>query len=155
MCGDGGKNGTTGISETQLIFALWRGRGVSSSVGGIAGVVLVDSSELDSGYSVSFDAEVFIPASRGTSSPFSNLPSNIRDSRSRGFPRVRDRLGRDLAFFEREPRELMKTNVGRVDGSIKVIFLAIWISAFSTEKIDDGEDERDRILVVGGVLGET
>lgn len=154
MRGDGGRNGTTGISETRLIVALWRGRGVSSSVMGIAGVVHVDSSEEDSEFSVSF--EVLISVSCGTSSPFSNLPSNIRDSRSRGFPLVRDRLGRDLAFLERELRELMNTKVGRVGGSITVIFLAIWISAFSTEKIDDGEDERDRMLVVvGGVLGET
>jgi hypothetical protein len=49
----------------------------------------------------------------------------------------------------------MNTKVGRVGGSIRVIFFAIWISAFSTEKIDDGDAERDLILVVGGVLGET
>lgn len=156
MRGDGGKNGTTGISETRLMVALWRGRGVSSSAVAMEGVVLVDSSsEVDSAVSVSFDAEALISVSRGTSSPFSNLPSNMRDSRSRGFPRVRDWLDRDLAFFKRELRELMKTRVGRVGGSIRVIFFAIWISAFSTEKIDDGEDERDLSLAGCGGLGET
>jgi hypothetical protein len=49
----------------------------------------------------------------------------------------------------------MKTRVGRVGGSIKVIFLATWISAFSTEKIEDGDEERDLLFWVGGVFGET
>lgn len=128
----------------------------SSSRAGMAGVVQVESSpEEDWASSVSFDAEALISASRGTSRPFSNLPSKMRDSRSRGFPRVRERLVRDRAFFEREPRELMNTRAGRVGGSIRVIFFAVWISACSTEKMDDGEAERDLILAVGGVFGET
>lgn len=105
------------------MVALWRGRGVSSSAAGMAGLVLVES--LSQEDPVCVDAEVLVSAGRGTSSPLSNLPSNMRDSRSRGFPLVRDRLGRDLAIFDRELRELMKTRVGRVGGSIRVIFFAI------------------------------
>lgn len=105
------------------MVALWRGPGVSSSAAGMAGLVLAES--LSQGDPVPVDAEVLVSASRGTSRPLSNLPSKMQDSRSRGFPRVRDRLGRDLAFFDRELRELMKTRVGRVGGSIRMIFFAI------------------------------
>lgn len=49
----------------------------------------------------------------------------------------------------------MNTKAGRVGGSIMVTFFATWISAFSTEKIDDGEGERDLEWLVGGLLGET
>lgn len=79
----------------------------------------------------------------------------MRDSLFRALPRVREWLGRAREPLDRDPRELMKTRVGRVGGSIKVIFLATWISAFSTEKMEDGEEERDLLLWVGGVFGET
>lgn len=37
-----------------------------------------------------------------------------------------------------------------------VTFVATWISAFSTEKMEDGDAERDRTpLAVGGEFGET
>lgn len=51
----------------------------------------------------------------------------------------------------------MKTRAGRVGGSTMVIFFATWISAFSTEKMDDGDGERVLLfpLLVGGESGET
>lgn len=54
----------------------------------------------------------------------------------------------------------MKTRAGRVGGSTMVTFFATWISAFSTEKMDDGDGERVLLLLllflllVGGESGE-
>ena len=64
-------------------------------------------------------------------------------------------LDRGFEPLDRVPKELMNTKAGRVGGSIMVTFFATWISAFSTEKIDDGEGERDLEWLVGGLLGET
>lgn len=120
-----------------------------------AGVGLVEVVRSAGGFVVSRGGVALVSIRRGTLSVLSVLSGNMRDPRSRGFPFVRAWLGRDLGPFERDPRELIKTKVGRVGGSTTVTFLATWISAFSTEKMDEGEGERVLGLVVGGELGET
>lgn len=117
-----------------------------------SGVVWVDPESVE--YSRGDDLGL-TSARRGTCRLPSSFPSKMRDSLFRALPRVREWLARVREPLDRPPKELMKTRVGRVGGSIKVIFLATWISAFSTEKIEDGEEERDLLLWVGGVFGET
>lgn len=120
------------MSETLLIVALCKGSSYTGSV------------ETGVGSSGIWGEEVgFMSDRRGTWTLPSSFPSKMRDSRLRVVPLTRGWVGlsRDLDRF---PRELMKTRVGRVGGSIRVIFFATWISAFSTEKMDDGDGERDR-----------
>ena len=146
------------MSETQLIVALWVTGSLSLYKRDMSGVVLVDPARslttlIESRGDGSLAGFTFVR--RGTSSSPSSLPLKIRDSRFRGLPRVREWPDRAREPLPRDPKQLMKTRVGRVGGSIKVIFFATWTSAFSTEKMDEGDAERERCLLVAGVSGET
>lgn len=154
--------GRTGISETRLMVAVCLEDGCSSFSDGMAGEELLLRTLRSGGpLEESRSGVDFVSTSRGTSSVFSVLSGNMREPRSRGFPRVREWLGRDREFFDRVFRALMNTRAGRVGGSTMVTFFATWISAFSTEKMDDGDGERVLLLrllfllLVGGESGET
>lgn len=121
--GEGGMYGRTGISDTRPIVAPGV---ISSSMRGvIEGVELVEPFRSDETLPSSSRGDGKASIRRGTSRVLSVLGMKMRDSPSRGLPRVRGWLGRDLGAFERGPKELMKTRVGRVGGSFIVTFLAV------------------------------
>lgn len=114
----------------------------------MAGVEVVDRLH-------SFAVDCF-STSLGTASVLSVRSRNMREPLSRGRSRDREWLDRGRGLFDRVFKDLIETRAGRVGGSIIVTFLATWTSAFSTEKIDDGEDERDlEFLLTGGESGAT
>lgn len=155
--GDGGRYGSTGISDTRLMVApeLPLGvRGIASGTVDVSGAMRI-SVRCGDGFLLGARGEGWVSTRRGMLRSLSDFPAKTRDSRSRGLPRVRVLLDRGFEPLDRVPRELIKTKAGRVGGSIMVTFFATWISAFSTEKIDDGEGERDLEWLVGGELGET
>ena len=129
--------GRTGISDTRPIVApgvVW-----SSNRGVMHGVELADSPLSDDALLSSSRGDGYASSRRGTSRLLSVLGKKTRDSRLRGSPLVRGCVGRALGGLERAPRELIKTRVGRVGGSFIVTFWAVWTSAHSTEKIEDGD----------------
>lgn len=127
MRGDGGIYGSTGISETRLIVALelvLRTRGIASGTSDVSGATRRGAAFSAEGFLRSALGVGWVSTMRGILRSLSDLPANTRDSRSRGLPRDRGLFCRGFALLDRDPRELMKTNAGRVGGSIRVTFFA-------------------------------